>query len=92
MGCTSCGVACVCGEGLQLFLGNKAEEELFIPLSLLLSKYLVDPRRHNNLLRQHGCLRWEFVLTHSIHRANDRLPFYSLDQFPSSLSVLCGGW
>ena len=46
------------GGGLQLCLENKAEEGLFIPLSLFISKVLVDPRRHNNLLRQPGYLRW----------------------------------
>ena len=50
------------GGVLQLCLENKAEEGLFTPLSLFISKLLVDPRRHNNLLRQPGCLRWAFFL------------------------------
>ena len=59
-GCNSCGVAYVCGGGLQLYLENKAEEGLCIPLYLFISKFLVDPRHHNNLIRQPGCLRWAF--------------------------------
>ena len=34
------------GGGLQLCLENKTEEGLFITLSLLISKFLVDPRPH----------------------------------------------
>ena len=50
------------GGGLQLCLENKAEEGLCVPLSLFISNIIVDPRRHNNLLRQPGCLRWAFSL------------------------------
>ena len=53
----------VCGGGLQLCLENKAEEGLCVPLSLFISNIIVDPRRHNNLLRQPGCLRWSFFLS-----------------------------
>ena len=46
--------------GLQLCVENKIEEGLCIPLYLFISKFLVDPHHHNNLLCQPGCLRWEF--------------------------------
>ena len=40
----------VWGGGLKLRLENNTEE-VFFPLSLFLSNIIVDPRRHNNLLR-----------------------------------------
>ena len=53
----TCLMLLVCmGGGLQLCLENIAEEVCF-PLSLFLSKIIVDPRRHNSLLRHPGCLR-----------------------------------
>ena len=43
------------GGGLQLCLENNAEE-VYFPLSLFKYNIIVDPRRHNNLLRQPRCL------------------------------------
>ena len=61
-GCNYFDVACVGGGGLQLCLENKSEEVCF-PLYLFISNIIVNPRRHNNLLRQPGWLRWAFFLS-----------------------------
>ena len=50
------------GGGLHLCLENKSEEGLCIPLSLFKSRFLVDPRRQNNLLRHPKYLRWALFL------------------------------